>query len=510
MPRYNQIADALNNVISELSIGAQTIDGVTVLPTVAQDLANLSDVGRQILDYTGASNTNYETVLRKLIDQVGKIDFDSRPYTSQAPDIMVEGWQYGSIKQKVRTIPPKAQRNDSWRLADHALAGTHPDPFEIFLPNVKTKFYNDEDTYEVPITITELQFESAVQNAGQLQALIDSILNSVDVGRTIYNDGLIEANLETMIAGKIYAGKNVVYLLDDYNLLTSQSLTPATARMDAGFLRYASSTMAKYKKYLQKASVRYNEGGFWAFTPDSDLKFFTIADFAKDMETYLYANTYHEEFVKMSGYQELACWNGAGSDSDRLRIYTYLGYDFDGNKLATPVLVDQNGVVAVMFDRKACVVANMNDRVKSMPNPRGEYVDYFYKWDAKYMIDWYENCVVFALTKDNAADLGAKGTFAAGSSSGTTKFTLSGSLPTGHSLKYNYSAHASAPSVVAGAEYVASGDDKYPDGTWTNYTSGSNISSAANTKTLTIIEMDADSKIVAVVQHKTTSSEIGT
>lgn len=506
MPRYNQIADALNTVIADLSIGAETVDGVIVTPKVAEDLGNLSDVGKKVLDYTGQSNTNYETVLRKLIDQIGKIDFDARPYTSQAPDILTEGWEYGAIKMKVRCIPPKAANNDTWRLADHALAGTHPDPFEIVLPDISAKFYNDEDTYEVPITITEKQFESAVQNAEQIQSLVSMILNSVDVGRTIYNDGLIEQNLEHLIAGKIHYGKNVVDLLTTYNTKTGHSLTAEAALMDSDFLRFATTTMAKYKKYLKKASVKYNNGGFWCFTPEADLKFFAIADFAKDCESYLYSGTYNEEFVKMEGYQELACWNGTGDDDDRMRIYTYLGYDLDGNKLANPILVDRPYVVAVMFDRKACTVANMNDRVKSMPNPRGEYVDYFYKWDAKYLVDYYENCVVFVLGGSNQAEL--KGTWAAGTAAGSTKFTLAASLPAGHSLKVNN--NATAASVVVGAEFVASGADQYPAGTWSSYTSGSNIASATTSKTVTIIEVDGDSKIVSMVQHKPISSEIGT
>lgn len=506
MPKYTQIADALNSVITELGIGATTVNEVTVTPQVAADLSNLTDVGSKIIDYTSASSTNFETVCRKLIDQVGKIDHDSRPYTSQAPDILVEGWEYGSIYMKVRCKPPKAVDNSTWTLADHALAGTHPDPFEIVLPDVSAKFYNDKGTYEVPITITEVQFESACRNVSDLERLVAMILNAVDTARTIYNDELIESNLQHLIAGKLYYGKNVVDLLGDYNTKTSQSLTAEAATMDAGFLRYATSTMAKYKKYLKKASVKYNNGGYWCFTPDRDLKFFAIADFAKDCETYLYSGTYHDEFVKMDGYQELSCWSSAGDEADRMRIYTYLGYDLDGNKLGAPVLVDQQYVIAVMFDRKACVVTNRNDRVKSMPNPRGEYTDYFYKWDAGYLVDFYENAVVFVLGSGNSAQI--KGTVAAGSASGSTKFTLTGSLPSGHSLRYNKD--AASISVVAGITYAGSGDNKYPDGTWTSYTNGSDIASATAGKTLKVIELDADSKIVAVYEHKLVAADIAT
>lgn len=507
MPKYTQAATALNNVLKELSIGAKTQNGVVIPATVADDLSNLSDVGKPILDYVSAGSTNYDTVIRKLIDQVGQIWCDEREYTSQAADIMVDGWEYGTVMQKVRCKLPAARNNATWQLGDYAAAGSYPDPYEISLPDLAAKFYNDKDTYEVPITITEKQFEGAVQNAAQLQKLIGMIYNAIDTVMVLDNDALIEDNISKLIAGKLhYSSTNVVDLLTDYNTKTSQSLTAEAAMMDAGFLRYATTTMAKYKKYLAKASVKYNEGGFVTHTPPADLKMLVIADFAKDCEAYLYAGTYHDEFVKMSGYQEISCWNSSGTDADRMRIYTYLGYDLDGNKLSTPVLVDQDNVVAVMFDRRACMVTNEDYRVRSADNQRGEYINYFYKWDAGYFIDYYENCVVFVLGKDNAAEV--KGTWAAGTAAGSTKFTLSASLPEGHSLKVNN--NATAASVVVGAEFVASGADQYPTGTWSSYTSGSNITSATTSKTVTIIEVDGNSKIVSMVQHKPTSSEIGT
>ena len=53
--------------------------------------------------------------------------------------------------------------------------------------------------------------------------------------------------------------------------------------------------------------------------------------------------------------------------------------------------------MAVMFDDEAAAVCNENSRVTSIYNPRGEYTNFFYKWDAMYMNDTAENCVVFVI-----------------------------------------------------------------------------------------------------------------
>ena len=64
----------------------------------------------------------------------------------------------------------------------------------------------------------------------------------------------------------------------------------------------------------------------------------------------------------------------------------------------TKAEVANSGVLAVMFDRDAAAVCNQNYRVTSIYNPRGEYFNYFYKWDAMYLNDILENCVVFTIT----------------------------------------------------------------------------------------------------------------
>jgi hypothetical protein len=50
-----------------------------------------------------------------------------------------------------------------------------------------------------------------------------------------------------------------------------------------------------------------------------------------------------------------------------------------------------------MFDEQAAAVCNENYRVTSQYNARGEYTNYFYKWDASYMNDTEENCIVFTI-----------------------------------------------------------------------------------------------------------------
>lgn len=397
--KITQIATCLNNVINELQIGGT----VAEYPALAADLSNIVDVGKEVLDYTGVSNENYDSFIRKMIDQVGKVVFVDRTYTSQAPDILKDGWEYGSILQKARCELKDAQDNATWDIFNYPKTGgdAYPDPFELSPPDVSAKFYNSKVTYEVPITLVDYQLREAFRSASDMARFIAMIENRIRMKKTLCNDGLIMQTIANLIAQRLNGTNTAtkVFLLDDYNTLMGltgdDALTVTTCRQDAGFLRYAASTIMKYKKYLAAASQMYNGGEYVTFTPADKLKFITVADFAKDMETNLYSGTYHDEFVKLEGYEEVAFWQDA---KNRMKIDTYI--DVDG----TPTEVTNSNVVAVLFDDEAAAVCNQNDRVTSIYNPRGEYTNYFYKWDALYMVDTLENAVVFALHDETLDD----------------------------------------------------------------------------------------------------------
>ena len=218
------------------------------------------------------------------------------------------------------------------------------------------------------------------------------IENRIAMKMTLCNDGLIMATIANLIGQKIMGHKEI-NLLGLYKAInTSATTTAATALTDKEFLRFASKTIAQYKKYLATASTLYNDGSYITFTPADRLKFIANVEFSKSLDAYLYSDTYHNEFVNLPGYEEVAFWQGTGtSNDDRLKINVTVD---DGS---TGTTVEQDGVVAVMFDDEAAAVCNQNYRVTSQYNGRGEYTNYFYKWDAMYMNDVLENCVVFVV-----------------------------------------------------------------------------------------------------------------
>ena len=393
--KITQLTEVLNGTVSTTGI----IDQVTgEAPVAKEDLSNIVDIGKTVLDYTGQSNDNFDSFMRNLIDQVGKITIVNRTYVSQAPNILKDSWEYGSIMQKVRVSVPDARDNASWDLFNYPKTGgdAYPDPFELSKPGAKAKFYNSKNTYEIPITLADYQLKEAFQSASQFGAFISAIENRIRMKQTLCNDGLIMATIDNLIGLTLSGhGGKTINLLTAYNTIAPSTITADKALTDTEFLRFAAMTIAKYKKYIAQASAKYNAGNYLTFTPADKLKFIASTEFAKAMDAYLYADTYHNEFVELNGYNEVPFWQGSGTaDGDRLTI----DVSVDVNGVATEV--KNTGVLAVMFDDEAAAVCNENYRTTSIYNPRGEYTNYFYKYDAMFMNDVEENCVVFTI-KDN-------------------------------------------------------------------------------------------------------------
>ena len=401
--RITQLKDILNGAVGTTGIIDQTTGAA---PVANEDLSNIVDIGKAVLDYTGESNENYDSFMRNLIDQVGKIVIVNRAYTSQAPNILKDSWEYGSIMQKVRVNLPEVDENATWDIFNYPKTGgdAYPDPFELSKPSITAKFYNSKNTYEIPITLTDYQLREAFQSASQFGSFIAAIENRIRVKQTLCNDGLIMATIDNLIGETLSGhGGKVVNLLSLYNG-ASGTLTAADALTNKEFLRFASATIAKYKKYVAQASAKYNAGNYITFTPADKLRFVANTEFAKALDAYLYSDTFNEEFVKLDGYSEVPFWQGSGTaDGDRLTVDVVVSYTTDQGASAT-ASVKNTGVLAVMFDDEAAAVCNENYRTTSIYNPRGEYTNYFYKYDAMFMNDVEENCVVFTIADNTQAD----------------------------------------------------------------------------------------------------------
>lgn len=374
--KVKQIASILNEAQKE-------IIGETAVTT--ENLENVVDMGKQILEATDVDN-----YVRKLIDKVGRVIFVDRVYNSTAPDILADNWEYGSAMQKVRCEMPDAVENDSWKLT----SGQSYDPFVFTAPDVQSKFYDSKVTYEVPMSFTEMQVKSAFNSPAEMNSFFAMIENRIRFKLTLSNDILKTRTINNLIAEKIHSKNNVINLLTMYNAEFTRTLTASHALMDKDFLRYAIGKIKEYIKYIQRPSTLFNDGGYTTFTSESDMKMVLLSRFVNTAEVYLQSDTFHNDLVKLNGYSEVPYWQGSGN-SGNSENFDFTEISKINVTTASGNSVTQTGIIGTIFDKDACMICNANPRVTSIYNPKGEYWNYFYKYDASYFNDTMENCVVF-------------------------------------------------------------------------------------------------------------------
>lgn len=377
-----QIYEIINSITTE-ELGLQAV--------LSEDLSNIVDIGNEIFNATDVDN-----YVKSLVNHIGKVVFVNRPYSGNVPSVLMDGWEYGSVLEKISAELPDATENESWELTD----GASYDPNIFYKPTVSAKFFNKRVTFEVPMSFTERQVKESFSNAVQLNGFMSMLYNAVDKSMTVKIDALVMRTINNMIGETIYAdygasaltsksGVKAVNLLYLYNQKFTKSLTASDAITDPDFIRFASYEMGMYASRLSKISSLFNIGGKDRFTPADMLHCVMLSDFRKSANVYLQSDVFHNELSALPNSEEVPFWQGSGtsygfSDVSNVKITTASNHS-----------IDVGGVLCVMFDRDALGVTNLDRRVTSNYNPKAEFFTNWYKFDAGYFNDGNENFVCF-------------------------------------------------------------------------------------------------------------------
>ena len=384
-----QISDLVNSTTKEV-LGEVAIQ--------TQDLSNVVDIGNQIVDANEVDN-----YVKSLVDHIGKVIFVNRKYNGNVPSVLKDAWEFGSILEKIDADIPVAKENDSWNLTN----GKDYSPNVFYKPTVTVKFFNSKTTFEVAMSFTERQVKDSFSSADQLNGFISMLYNSVDKSMAVKIDSLIMSTINNAIATVLHSkfadvtennyatstSTQAVNLLKVYNDKMSTTLTVDEALADKDFLKFASMTIGLYKDRLGKMSTLFNIGQKARFTPSDALHIVALSDFMASLNSYLEADTFHNELVKLpNGIETVPYWQGSGTD---------YGFDSVSNIHVsikngdTTSEVNAKGILAVMFDNDAVGVTNEDRRVTTQFNPRAEFINSWFKFDCSYFNDMNENFVVF-------------------------------------------------------------------------------------------------------------------
>lgn len=363
----------------------QEILGETGL--VNEDLSNIVDIGTQIFNANAVDN-----YVKKLVDRIGKVIFVNRKYSGSAPSVLMDGWEYGAVLEKITAELPQASENDSWDLVD----GKEYKQDIFYQPKVSAKFFSKKVTFEIDQSFTERQVKGSFGSASELNGFMSMLHGAVDKAMTVKMDSLVMRTINNMTAATLAGdttGIRAVNLLAQFNERFDKKLTVAQCVTDREFIRFAAMQMSLYIDRMSKISTLFNAGGQARFTPADALHIVMLSEFKTAAGVYLSSDTFHDKLVALPNAETVPYWQGSGTD------YNFAATSAINVTPATGVkdqeFVVQSGILAVMFDRDALGVTNLDRRVTSSYNAKAEFFNNFYKFDAGYFNDLNENFVVF-------------------------------------------------------------------------------------------------------------------
>lgn len=390
----NQVADIVNLAVS-MSTGA---------PLANLDLSAIIDAGN---DPTVIGTR--ETFTKSLLNVVIKNWFTDTSYRSQYNDpFFLDSEAFGAIVQSLHMEYPSAEISHAFSdfapIITPGENGTSTTTrktvgvYDVYVPVIHTQLYGKTISWEIPITITDVQWDTAFKDASELSAFVNYIHLMVDNSIVMHLEVMNESNRNNFMAEKIaYAktsgvkGVHVVNLIELYKNETGSTLKTAKAFMkDEAAMRFAASKIDEYSDYMKKMSKNFNTAEYDRFTPKDRQVCLVLTDFDKKVRTVAMANTFNPEYIGLPNYDTVAAWQSTGS------------YGFDevsaiNIKTATGETVTESGIVAFLADKYACLHTVKNRRVAVHRADPEALTTYFHQFKDQYSNDLTQSAVVFVV-----------------------------------------------------------------------------------------------------------------
>ena len=377
MSKVEQIYTLVNETAKE-SMGEKAI--------AVKDVSSLIALGDSVL----SSAADTENFLNTLVDRIARTVFSVRRYETDTEGMVRHPFEFGCIVQKIYVDMPEAKQNNSWEIGKE---GYTPVFAPVIKPTAKQKLFKGITTWEVDVTIPDNMLRTAFLNETSMATFIDAIFTAMDNMITLALENNANLTRASFIARKLKGGKpcGAINLLHEYNTLTSASLTVESAMMNAEFLAWASRAINLWVKRMSKMSVLFNEEGYKRHTPKDKIVVNLLQDFTSACDTFLGANTFHDELIKLPMYDSVAYWQGAGesfdfNDTSAIKV-----------KIDESNTIEKKGIIGIVYDYEAMGVTLNERRSTSERNNHDEYTNYYNKANIGYFNDMSENGIVFYL-----------------------------------------------------------------------------------------------------------------
>ena len=350
-----------------------------------------------------ADNAWKDNFTRALLAQTVKNFYLDSSYREQYKDpFYQDSRRFGAIVQMISAEAPAVQESHAWKTF---VSGTSTvGEYTVFLPTISTAYMGKSTSWELPIAITDEQWDTAFKNVDELEEFVAYIMLTVDNAIVQHLEDCNAMNRNNFIGEKIhYAGSqgatgvHVIDLVALYRAETGDTTitTMEEFMADDKCMRFASEKIDLYMGYLTKMSTLYNIDGQKKFTPKNRLVCQVLQHFESRMKSVSYSDAFNADFVKLPNHEAVPYWQGSG-------IGTGGVIDFDEVsaikvKTTSGDTVSQTGIVAFLCDEWAIMHTILSNRVAVTRHDPEALTQYYYQFRDQRINNLNQNAVVFVL-----------------------------------------------------------------------------------------------------------------
>ena len=390
------IVEQIKNIVNDSVKDAlgKTYDATQV------DTSDVVSLGK-LLSY----HNLYEGFFSALVNRIVKTVYFVRTYEGSTRSVLRDEHEYGAFVPKVYYDLPDAVDNPTWNIPDSGTGlYTQASPYDVAATvPVSALIFGGKGTWSIEIVRPIEQIKTAFLDTSSMMSFIDGIYVTVENAFKLEEERLIAQAVNTAMASALDGGiaRN---LLAEYNAKYTQTLTAATALVSADFLRYASKEIRRSIKNMRKMSTAFNKAGYATFTDEDKLVVEMLSEFASAVDTYLTADTFHDELVALPRYEEVAFWQSSGKSFD---FGTCSKINIDHDDINGGSGIAQDGIIAFVHDIENVAAYFGNRRSWELVNPRSEVVVHGEKAEKGFAVDDHANAEVFYLGSSGTVTLAA-------------------------------------------------------------------------------------------------------
>lgn len=338
-----------------------------------------------------------------MANRIVKTVYFVRVYGQRQRSVLRDEHEYGAFVQKVYYKAPEFTANPEYGIPQAPVSPAteytykQSSPYDVSaVVEVSASVFGGQGTLALEFVRPVDQIRTAFISEAEMIRFIDGLYVAADQRIKLAEEELTDLAVNTAIAYDVDNNK-VRNLLTEFNALLPEDADPLTAAQavrDADFLRYACMEIGQTIDYMGEMSTIFNVEGYETFTDRENMVVEVLSYFARSMEVFLQADTFHDSLVSLPRYESVPRWqrlkNSVAQDFASLSAIKIQNSAINsGNALTV------NGVVAFVHDIEHVAAYFGHRRTWEKYNERDDVYIHGDTMRKGYAVDGHANGVVF-------------------------------------------------------------------------------------------------------------------